>query len=232
MALAFVADIANGEPRRREGGDVVERAIPATDDAPVVAPAGADIVELSGLSDAWWTRLSSPTMNYADVFAGQEPEAEGMRLAHHNELLFDIEESDRVRLVELSADVLFVGRESFVDLFCRRRQNDSYVFRVSATDSLPSSLVKMASNQAVRVQACSAPSHPDGQWLRVGVRPDGNDLVGRVDGVEIGRWTDDDYDTGAFGLRAGFLPETIIRRIQVVLERDGDDSPTVYRDLW
>ena len=231
-SLVFAGTALADGPRRREGGDVIERSIPAPVDTPVALPQGAETIVLDGMADQWWIRLSPPTMNYAEVFSLQEPEPDGFRLAHYNELLFEIEESDRLTLVELSVDVLFVGRESYIDLICRRRQNDAYVFRTSATDSLPTSLVRMKSNRADRVQVATVPSHPNGHWLRVGLYPDGDELVGRIDGEIVARWTDSTYDVGAFGLRAGFLPETLVRRIQAVVRRSGDEQLTVYRDLW
>jgi len=194
-------------------------------------PPGTKVRILDGLSAEHWRRLSSPTMNYAESFLRQEVVDPYFTLAFFNELIFEVPEDESLELVELSVEVFPLGLESYIDLMVRRRVNSYYCFRASVPPELPSALIRYEKGCAARIQR-SAIALREGEWSRVSLRAKGDQLTCFVDGRRCGSWLDPTLFDGHFGLRAGFLPETLIRSIQIVMRNRSTGEQIVYRDLW
>ena len=170
-------------------------------------------------------------MNYAELFQEQEVSGDGFTLAFFNELIFESPEDNERELLELSVEVLPVGLESYIDLMVRRRVNSYYCLRVSVPKEMPSALVYYEGGRAQRVEACDL-LLTEGEWVRVTLRLDGTGLTGEIDGRRALAWSDEELVDGSFGLRAGFLPETMIRKIQIVMRSRETGDIRVFRSLW
>ncbi|MAE69440.1 MAG: hypothetical protein CME06_03105 [Gemmatimonadetes bacterium] len=209
---------------------VMLQGVAAAEEAALLPP-GAEIVTLDGLDQEHWRRLSSPTMNYAELFQKQEVFDDRFTLAFFNELIFETPEDNEHELLELSVEVLPIGLESYIDLMVRRRVNSYYCFRVSVPEVMPTALVYYEDGRADGVEACDF-LLTEGEWVRVSLRLDGAGMTGEIDGRRVIAWSHDRLAEGRFGLRAGFLPETMIRKIKIVMRNRSTGEIREYRSLW